>query len=202
MLPNFEIPHLIRTMISMTSIEEIVKYQQELLNHQKNQKQIQKETIKLLNALNKNITFMSNRLDEFALRTNIKLEEDSNDVFFNNFYDSQLVTSGLNSNEDIKEFIVLNDCNLLDHHNQSESLLLIHQDTNLNEFNNRNTFKMNNNNNTNTIYTTTTNNNNNNSSKHNNSKSKSSSNFISNHSFNNPNGQRQRMSKLLEVILF
>lgn len=58
----------------MTGIEEIVKYQQELLNHQRNQKLIQKETIKLLNALNKNITFMSDRLDEFALRTNIKLE--------------------------------------------------------------------------------------------------------------------------------
>ncbi len=62
------------TMLNMTGIEEIVKYQQELLNHQRNQKLIQKETIKLLNALNKNITFMSDRLDEFALRTNIKLE--------------------------------------------------------------------------------------------------------------------------------
>jgi len=62
----------------MTSIEEIVKYQQELLNHQRNQKLLQKETIKLLNALNKNLTFMSDRLDEFALKTNIKLEENNN----------------------------------------------------------------------------------------------------------------------------
>jgi hypothetical protein len=62
-------------MSSMTSIEEIVKYQQELLNHQRNQKLLQKETIKLLNALNKNLTFMSDRLDEFALKTNIKLDE-------------------------------------------------------------------------------------------------------------------------------
>lgn len=61
-------------MLNMTGIEEIVKYQQELLNHQRNQKLIQKETIKLLNALNKNITFMSDRLDEFALKTNIKLD--------------------------------------------------------------------------------------------------------------------------------
>ena len=61
-------------MIGMTGIEEIVKYQQELLNHQRNQKQIQKETLKLLNSLNKNIMLMSDRLDEFASKTNIKLE--------------------------------------------------------------------------------------------------------------------------------
>jgi len=108
----------------MTSIEEIVKYQQELLNHQRNQKLIQKETIKLLNALNKNITFMSDRLDEFALKTNIKLEVNqhnlsssaaqnhpinvntiqelnnvnSNDAFFNtNFYDTQLNNNSANN---------------------------------------------------------------------------------------------------------
>lgn len=107
-------------MLNMTGIEEIVKYQQELLNHQRNQKLIQKETIKLLNALNKNITFMSDRLDEFALRTNIKLESNvcptntaqslnnqinvntlqelntviNNEPFFNNnFYDTQLVNT-------------------------------------------------------------------------------------------------------------
>lgn len=61
-------------MLNMTGIEEIVKYQQELLNHQRSQKLIQKETLKLLSSLNKNITFMSDRLDEFALKTNIKLE--------------------------------------------------------------------------------------------------------------------------------
>jgi len=111
-------------MLNMTSIEEIVKYQQELLNHQRNQKLIQKETIKLLNALNKNITFMSDRLDEFALKTNIKLEVNnasssssasqnhpinvntiqelnnvnSNDAFFNtNFYDTQLNANNSNT---------------------------------------------------------------------------------------------------------
>lgn len=61
-------------MISVTSIEEIVKYQKELLNHQRNQKQIQQETIKLLSSLNKNITFMLDRLDDFASKTNIKLD--------------------------------------------------------------------------------------------------------------------------------
>lgn len=109
-------------MLNMTGIEEIVKYQQELLNHQRNQKLIQKETIKLLNTLNKNITFMSDRLDEFALKTNIKLEMNSgqnsvtqshpinintiqelntvnsNDAFFsNNFYDTQLNGQSVNN---------------------------------------------------------------------------------------------------------
>jgi len=100
-------------MLNMTGIEEIVKYQQELLNHQRNQKLIQKETIKLLNALNKNITFMSNRLDDFAQRANIKIETSvpgvselgngvipstsngdtyfSNSLIGNNFYDTQTI---------------------------------------------------------------------------------------------------------------
>ena len=59
----------------MTSVDEIVKLQQELLSHQSNQKQLQRETIKLLSALNKNLNFMSDRLDEFAIRTNIKLND-------------------------------------------------------------------------------------------------------------------------------
>ena len=62
-------------MNNMTSIDEIVKYQQELLSHQENQKNLQKETIKLLNELNKNLNFMSERLDEFAFKTNIKFDE-------------------------------------------------------------------------------------------------------------------------------
>lgn len=63
------------TTTNVASIEEIVKYQQELLNHQRNQKLIQKETIKLLNALNKSLSLMSDRLDEFANKTNIKLDD-------------------------------------------------------------------------------------------------------------------------------
>jgi hypothetical protein len=62
----------------MTTIEEIVKFQQELLNHQRNQKQHQRETIQLLSSLNKSITFMLDRLDEFAKRTNTKLEDYEN----------------------------------------------------------------------------------------------------------------------------
>ncbi|CAF1091672.1 unnamed protein product, partial [Brachionus calyciflorus] len=60
---------------SVTSLDEIVKYQQELLNHQRNQKIIQKETIKILNALNKSLALMSDRLDEFAVKTNVKLDD-------------------------------------------------------------------------------------------------------------------------------
>jgi hypothetical protein len=62
-------------MNNMTSIEEIVKYQQALLSDQQNQKHLQKETIKLLNEINKNLTFMSDRLDEFAFKTNVNLED-------------------------------------------------------------------------------------------------------------------------------
>lgn len=74
----------------MTSIEEIVKYQQELLNYQRNQKQIQRETIKLLNSLNSSLSLMSDRLDEFAIKTNMKLDDfnltptNSNTVLINN----------------------------------------------------------------------------------------------------------------------
>ena len=62
-------------MNNMTSIEEIVKYQQELLTQQEDQKNLQKETFKLLNELNKNLTFMAERLDEFAFKINIKLDD-------------------------------------------------------------------------------------------------------------------------------
>jgi hypothetical protein len=118
-------------MLSMTGIEEIVKYQKELLNHQRNQKLIQKETIKLLNALNKNITFMSDRLDEFAQRTNIKLEMNnvsqnssqnhpinvntiqelnnvnSNDEFFSSgFYDNSHLNTNSNNNLNIGGTVV------------------------------------------------------------------------------------------------
>lgn len=67
----------------MNSIEEIVRYQQELLNHQRNQKQIQRETIQLLNALNKTLSLMSDRLDEFEMKTNIKLENNNNNYSSN-----------------------------------------------------------------------------------------------------------------------
>ncbi|RNA28619.1 hypothetical protein BpHYR1_008628 [Brachionus plicatilis] len=60
-----------------TSLDEIVKYQQELLGHQRNQTLIQKETIKILNALNKSLALMSDRLDEFAVKTNVKLDDGS-----------------------------------------------------------------------------------------------------------------------------
>jgi hypothetical protein len=62
-------------MNNMTSIEEIFKYQQELLTQQEDQKTLQKETFKLLDQLNKNLTFMSDRLDEFASKLNIKLDD-------------------------------------------------------------------------------------------------------------------------------
>lgn len=75
----------------MTTIEEIVKYQQELLNHQRNQKQHQRETIQLLNSLNKSITFMLDRLDEFAKRTHTKLED------YENADESQKPSSSLSS---------------------------------------------------------------------------------------------------------
>ena len=58
----------------MTTIDDIVKHQQELLDHQRAQKEIQKETIKLLNELNKNLTFMTTRLDDFSTRTNIQFD--------------------------------------------------------------------------------------------------------------------------------
>ena len=115
-------------MISVTSIEEIVKYQQELLNHQRNQKLIQQETIKLLNALNKNVSFMSDRLDEFAMKTNIKLEDCNNhDVIpVNNSTNSLTVDSFFNScfdtNNEI-DYLNLNDLN--DHPNQSQTITSI-----------------------------------------------------------------------------
>lgn len=59
----------------MTTIDDIVKHQQELLDHQRAQKEIQKETIKLLNELNKNLTFMTTRLDDFSTRTNIQFDD-------------------------------------------------------------------------------------------------------------------------------
>lgn len=37
------------------NLEEIVKFQQELLNQQKHQKEIQKETIRLISVLNKSV---------------------------------------------------------------------------------------------------------------------------------------------------
>lgn len=116
-------------MISLTSIEEIVKYQQELLNHQRNQKLIQQETIKLLNSLNKNITFMSDRLDEFANKTNIKLElndpitaqQQTVDSFFNSCFDSQT-----NNSIDLKDYLTLND---LEQHQSQQQLVIIQQDS-------------------------------------------------------------------------
>ena len=90
---------------NMTSIEEIVKYQQELLNYQRNQKQIQKETIKLLNSLNNSLTLMSDRLDEFAIKTNMKLDDfnstptNSNAILINNA--SSSASGMLNSNKSI-----------------------------------------------------------------------------------------------------
>ena len=143
-------------MISVTSIEEIVKYQQELLNHQRNQKHIQHETIKLLNALNKNISFMSDRLDEFANKTNIKLETNSAepflsltstsltnaavDSFFNSCFESH---NNLNASDiDLKDYLSSNE---LDQQNSSQTvavpvsqqLVLIPQDS-LISFNNNN----------------------------------------------------------------
>ena len=117
-----------KKMISVTSIEEIVKYQQELLNHQRNQKLIQQETIKLLNALNKNVSFMSDRLDEFAMKTNIKLEDCNNhDVIpVNNSTNSLTVDSFFNScfdtNNEI-DYLNLNDLN--DHPNQIQTITSI-----------------------------------------------------------------------------
>lgn len=90
---------------NMTSIEEIVKYQQELLNYQRNQKQIQKETIKLLNSLNNSLTLMSDRLDEFAIKTNMKLDDfnstptNSNAILINNA--SSSASGMLNSNKSV-----------------------------------------------------------------------------------------------------
>jgi hypothetical protein len=161
-------------MMNITSIEEIVKHQQELLNYQRNQKQIQTETLKLLNVLNKNIMFMSDRLDEFASKTNIKLENtlniqntstpppptttssfvlnsnslqclnelnNSNEIYFNNnFYDAQFNTTNVNStngmvltnsNEEIKEYYILSDCNLEPlqmQHQQPQRVVTIRQD--------------------------------------------------------------------------
>ena len=129
-------------MISVTSIEEIVKFQQELLNHQRNQKQIQHETIKLLNALNKNITLMSDRLDEFANKTNIKFDINSAepflsltstvDSFFNNCFESH---NNLNNNDiDLKDYLSSNELDP-QHSSQtvtvpvSQQLVIIQQDS-------------------------------------------------------------------------
>lgn len=97
----------------MTSIEEIVKYQQELLNFQRSQKQIQRETIKLLNSLNSSLSLMSDRLDEFAIKTNMKLEDfnltptNSNTVLINN-------SGGMVNNSASKnDVLILNDLNSL-----------------------------------------------------------------------------------------
>lgn len=62
---------------NLATAEDIVKYQQELMNFQRNQREVQKETIKLLHTLNKTLSLMLERLDEFAIKTNIKLEESS-----------------------------------------------------------------------------------------------------------------------------
>jgi hypothetical protein len=67
-------------MTSQTSLEEIAKYQRELHEYQLKQKAIHKETNQLLASLNKNIMVMSNRLDEFALKTNIKLDDCSTNM--------------------------------------------------------------------------------------------------------------------------
>ena len=66
------------TVAGLAATEDILKYQQELMSFQRNQKEVQKETIKLLNTLNKTLSLMLDRLDEFALKTNIKLDESNN----------------------------------------------------------------------------------------------------------------------------
>lgn len=111
---------------NMTSIEEIVKYQQELLNYQRNQKQIQKETIKLLNSLNNSLTLMSDRLDEFALKTNIKLEDftspNSNAILINNNgHMAKLNTNMNNNNANNNSITTLNPNSLIHSTNQNNS---------------------------------------------------------------------------------
>lgn len=108
---------------NMTSIEEIVKYQQELLNYQRNQKQIQRETIKLLNSLNSSLSLMSDRLDEFAIKTNMKLDDfnltptNSNTVLINS--SGAMVNSSNGSGAGSKaatgngDVLILNDLNSL-----------------------------------------------------------------------------------------
>lgn len=94
-------------MNNMTSIEEIVKYQQELLSDQQNQKHLQKETIKLLNEINKNLTFMSDRLDEFAFKTNVNLE-DTTTVTNQNGHTLNSAGSASNSNSNNQLFFTNN----------------------------------------------------------------------------------------------
>jgi hypothetical protein len=111
---------------NMTSIEEIVKYQQELLNYQRNQKQIQKETIKLLNSLNNSLTLMSDRLDEFALKTNVKLDDftspNSNAILINNNgHVAKLNTNMNNNNANNNSITTLNPNSLIHSTNQSNS---------------------------------------------------------------------------------
>lgn len=83
----------------VTSLDEIVKYQQELLSHQRNQTLIQKETIKILNALNKSLALMSDRLDEFAVKTNVKLDDGSQCI--NSAIPSQIVSSHHSMSNDV-----------------------------------------------------------------------------------------------------
>lgn len=109
---------------SMASIEEIVKFQQELLNHQRSQKLIQKETIKLLNALNKNITFMSDRLDQFALRTNIKLNNtDQSQTQHKQQQSSSSKAKSSSSYDDVFNSVI-NTCNSFFNDNKSSSSFL------------------------------------------------------------------------------
>ena len=111
---------------SMASIEEIVKFQQELLNHQRSQKLIQKETIKLLNALNKNITFMSDRLDQFALRTNIKLNNTDQSQHKQQQQQQQSSSSKAKSSSSYDDVFnsVINTCNSFFNDNKSSSSFL------------------------------------------------------------------------------
>jgi hypothetical protein len=130
-------------------IEQLVKYQQELAKDQAKQKVIQKETLKLLNALNRSIKIMSDRLDQFAMKTNIKIDNSpviqsqSNDfqqqhqLHFQPTTDSLFIqqsqqqqqqplniSSHLISYQDIKELYPLNST-IHDHQNQSISSIIV-----------------------------------------------------------------------------
>ena len=44
------------------NIDDIIKFHQELLNQQRDHRAVQRETIKLINMLNKNVYFMHNNV--------------------------------------------------------------------------------------------------------------------------------------------
>lgn len=173
--------------VSLTTTEDIIKYQQELMNFQRNQKEVQKETIKLLGTLNKTLSLMLDRLDDFAMKTNIKLEETNQNQNQNNnspdtiYITTDSITNSINNicNNVNNSLSNLNHTNNMNNNMNNKSELIFINDltpTNFLDMNNNN--NNHNNNNTNHLQNNTLFINNNHLNTSNNSNNQNSNNNI------------------------